>query len=81
MRSCSVVFDRSLQGLVTIPPKPPVGNVIWKMLSDSGNERYTSWISPANSRVWSRVEFAAAWTIPNTTPWSSTGASSRCESR
>ena len=38
IRSCSVVFVRSLQGFVTIPPKPPVGNVIWKMLSVSGND-------------------------------------------
>ena len=30
--SCCVVFVRSLQGLVTMPPKPPVGDVIWKML-------------------------------------------------
>ena len=39
MRSCSVVFCRSLQGLVTMPPKPPVGPMIWKMLSLSGNDR------------------------------------------
>ena len=37
-RSCSVVFVRSLQGFVTMPEKPPVGDVIWKMLSVSGNE-------------------------------------------
>ncbi len=36
--SCSVVFFRSLHGFVTMPPKPPVGPVIWKMLSVSGNE-------------------------------------------
>ena len=38
-RSWSVVRLRALQGLVTIPPNPPVGVVIWKMLSVSGNER------------------------------------------
>ena len=39
MSSCCAVFVRSLQGCVTIPPKPPVGNVIWKMLAASGNDR------------------------------------------
>jgi hypothetical protein len=34
-----VFFVRSLQGLVTSPPNPPDGIVIWKMLSVSGNER------------------------------------------
>ncbi len=34
--SCCVVFVRSLQGLVTMPPKPPSGCVIWKMLAASG---------------------------------------------
>ena len=32
------LFFRSLQGFVTMPPKPPVGDVIWKMLSVSGND-------------------------------------------
>ena len=36
--SCCAVFLRSLHGFVTMPPKPPVGDVIWKMLSLSGNE-------------------------------------------
>ena len=36
------VFFRWLHGLVTMPPNPPLGDVIWKMLSLSGNERYTS---------------------------------------
>ena len=40
--SCCVVLLRSLHGFVTMPPKPPVGDVIWKMLAASGNERYTS---------------------------------------
>ncbi len=40
--SCCVVFLRSLQGLVTMPPKPPVGKVIWKALAVSGNELETS---------------------------------------
>ena len=38
-RSCSVVLLRSLHGFVTMPPKPPVGNVIWKVFLLSGNER------------------------------------------
>ena len=38
-RSCSAVFVRWLQGLRTMPPKPLVGDVIWKMLSLSGNDR------------------------------------------
>ena len=37
--------------------------------------------SVANSFVWSRVELAEACRIPNTTPWSSLGASSCCENR
>jgi hypothetical protein len=37
-RSCSVVFFRSLQGLVTMPLKPPVGEVIWKVAPVSGND-------------------------------------------
>jgi hypothetical protein len=36
--SCCVVLVRSLHGLVTMPPKPPVGKVIWKMLALSGND-------------------------------------------
>ena len=36
--SCCVVLVRSLHGLVTMPPKPPLGNVIWKMLPLSGND-------------------------------------------
>jgi len=37
IRSCCAVFVRSLQGFVTIPPNPPFGDVIWKMLAASGN--------------------------------------------
>ena len=37
--SCCVVFVRSLHGLVTMPPNPPVGEVSWKMLLASGNLR------------------------------------------
>jgi hypothetical protein len=37
--SCGVVFLRWLQGLVTMPPNPPLGAVIWKMLSASGKDR------------------------------------------
>ena len=37
-RSCWVLFFRALQGFVTMPPKPPEGDVIWKTLSLSGNE-------------------------------------------
>ena len=35
--SCCVVFVRSLQGFATMPPNPPPGCVIWKMLAASGN--------------------------------------------
>ena len=35
---CEVFFRRSLQGLVTIPPKPPVGKVSWKVCWYSGND-------------------------------------------
>ncbi len=37
-RSCCAVFLRWLHDLVTMPPKPPLGSVIWKMLSLSGIE-------------------------------------------
>ena len=37
--SCCVVFVRSLHGFATKPPKPPAGDVIWKMLSASGSAR------------------------------------------
>ena len=37
--SSSVVRVRSLHGFTTIPEKPPVGPVIWKMLSASGKDR------------------------------------------
>ena len=33
------VLVRSLHGLVTMPPKPPVGDVSWKMLAVSGIDR------------------------------------------
>ena len=36
--SCAVLFLRSLHGFVTMPPKPPVGNVIWNVFSVSGND-------------------------------------------
>ena len=36
--SCSVFRVRSSQGFATNPPKPPVGVVIWKMLSVSGSD-------------------------------------------
>ena len=77
--SCSVVFLRWLQGFVTMPPKPPVGLVIWKMLSASGNDRYTSWTCDEKSFVCSIVALGAAWMTPKTTLWSSFGASSFCE--
>ena len=36
--SCPVVFRRSLHGFVTMPPKPPVGLVIWKVWPVSGKD-------------------------------------------
>ena len=77
--SCSVLFFRSVHGLVTMPPNPPVGKVSWKVFWVSGNDRYTSLIAVVKSLVWSRVALGAAWMIPNTTLWSSLGASSFCE--
>jgi len=35
---CDVVFFRSLQGLVTMPPKPPVGVMSWNVFWYSGND-------------------------------------------
>src|SRR5258706_13243436 len=37
---CCVVFLRSLQGLVTIRPKPPLGNTICNEVLDAGNDGY-----------------------------------------
>ncbi len=73
------VRSRSLHGLMTMPPKPTVGKVIWKVASVSGKDSKTSLISRVKSVVCSIVELAEACTMPNTTPWSSAGASSRCE--
>ena len=36
--SSSVVFFRSLQGFVTMPPKPPVAPMIWNVFPVSGND-------------------------------------------
>ena len=40
--NCCVLFVRWLQGFVTNPPNPADGNVIWKILSVSGKDRYAS---------------------------------------
>ena len=37
--SCELFLVRSLHGLVTMPPKPPVGKVSWNVFLYSGNER------------------------------------------
>ena len=37
-----MVFFRSLQGFVTMPAKPPPGDVIWNVFPVSGNDLYTS---------------------------------------
>ena len=44
-----------------------------------GTTAKTSWTCFVNSLVWSSVALGAACTIPNTTLWSSVGASSFCE--
>ena len=38
INACALFF-RSLQGFVTIPPNPPFGEMIWKMLPVSGIDR------------------------------------------
>ena len=40
--SCCVFFERSRQGFVTMPPNPPLGNMIWKVFLVSGIARYAS---------------------------------------
>ena len=49
--SCCAVLRRSLHGFVTMPPKPPEGPMIWKMLAASGIDRYTSCTWVVNSFV------------------------------
>ena len=70
---------RSSQGFVTMPEKPPLGNVIWNVACVSGNDWKTSLTCLVKSFVWSSVALGAAWTMPKTTLWSSVGASSFCE--
>ena len=76
-----VVRLRSFHGFTTRPPKPPVGNRIWKVCSYSGIERYTSSTCPPYSLTWSIVAFGGACRMPKTMLWSSFGASSCCENR
>ena len=63
-----------------MPPKPPVGNVIWKMLALSGNDSIDvvdllgEQLRLLERRVRRRLDDAE-----EDTPWSSAGASSRCE--
>src|SRR5439155_25943293 len=68
--SRAVDFFLWLHGLVTIPPNPPPGEVIWKVMSLSGNEPNTSPTLVANSFVGSSVALAADRMIANTTPCS-----------
>src|SRR5262250_545179 len=50
-RNCCVVFLRLLQGLTTMPPKPPLVLVSWKMLACSGNDIYALYTSVVNKFV------------------------------
>ncbi len=38
IRSCCAVLDRSLHGLVTMPPKPPLGKISWNVAAVSGSD-------------------------------------------
>ncbi len=67
---------RSSQGFTSMPPKPPVGNVTWKLWSYSGVEAYIFWTVSTYGMSCSTVAFAGASTAPKMTPWSSAGASS-----
>jgi hypothetical protein len=67
---------RSVQGFRPTPQKPPDGNVIWNVNSDSGSP-ITAWLTArVEGMTWSMVEFAGVFTMPKMTPGSSAGASS-----
>ena len=59
---------RSPHGFKTIPPKPELGEVIWKEKLVSGKLWKILPASSAEACVCSMVELADASTIPKTTP-------------
>src|SRR2546421_8189316 len=67
---------RSSHGFNTTPQNPLVGDVIWKVKSDSGMRWTSLLISLVDGRICSSVELDGVWTTPKITPWSSDGASS-----
>ena len=72
---------RSPQGLTSMPPKPPVGNVIWNEWSNSGVDRNIPKIDSVYGSSCSTVALGGTSMAPKTTPWSSLGASSADENR
>ena len=72
---------RSSQGFTIMPPKPPLGKVSWKLLLNSGIDWKLRKIFSVKGVTCSMVALAGVSTLPNTTPWSSVGASSFPENR
>ena len=56
-----------------MPPKPPLGFVIWKVNSVCGKPMKTFPAASAKVEVCSIVAFEDAFTMPKMTPWSSVG--------
>ena len=59
---------RSSQGFRTTPQKPLVGEVIWKVKSDSGMPRTSLLIALVEGRICSSVELDGVCTTPKMTP-------------
>ena len=64
------------QGLTNMPPKPWKGKVIWKAASNSGVSLKMRVTSARKGSSCSSVALGGTSIAPNTTPWSSLGASS-----
>jgi len=70
---------RSSHGFTIRPPKPPVGNVSWKLWLNSGTDLKVRKTCSVKGVSCSIVALAGTSIAPNITPWSSMGASSLAE--
>ena len=59
---------RSVQGLTIMPPKPPLGKVIWKLWLNSGVDLKLLNTCSVKGVSCSMVALAGTSTAPNTTP-------------
>ena len=59
---------RSSHGFRTTPQNPFVGEVIWKVKSDSGMPRTSLLMAFVEGRICSSVELDGVWTTPKMTP-------------